>query len=149
MSGLLGPLLLKSGRVWGWFVPKTFQGLHFLFSGSLSWWIAIWVICPWNKFEEKKQCELEYNSLINRPFFCKHKLKTDNYIFFRPKYQTICQFLIHQLSWISMTSKKVPAHIFKIASNQSELQYKSLFFSITVFPRLVSAKTILFWIFKL
>ena len=37
MSGLLGPLLLKSRRVWGWLVPKTFQGLHFLFSGSLSW----------------------------------------------------------------------------------------------------------------
>ena len=25
-SGLLGPLLL---RFWGWFIPKTFQGLHF------------------------------------------------------------------------------------------------------------------------
>ena len=22
-----------------WLVPKTFQGLHFLFSGPLSWWI--------------------------------------------------------------------------------------------------------------
>ena len=47
----------KSRRVWGWFVPKTFQGLHFLFSGSLSWSIYIWAICPWNKFDEKAQCE--------------------------------------------------------------------------------------------
>ena len=56
MSGLLGPLLLKCCRVWGWFLPKTFQGLHFLFSGSLSWSIYIWAICPWNKFDEKAQC---------------------------------------------------------------------------------------------
>ena len=28
-----------------------------MFSVSLSWWIDIWVICPWNKFEEKAQCE--------------------------------------------------------------------------------------------
>ena len=27
----------------------------FLFSGSLSWWIAYWVISPGNKFEEKAQ----------------------------------------------------------------------------------------------
>ena len=47
------------GRVWGWFVPKlfTFQGLHFLFSGSLSWSIYIWAICPWNKFDGKAHCE--------------------------------------------------------------------------------------------
>ena len=44
-------------RVWGWFVPKNFQGLHFLFSESLSWRIAIWTICPWNKIEEKAQCD--------------------------------------------------------------------------------------------
>ena len=25
----------------------------------VTWWIAIWVICPWNKFEEKAQCEIE------------------------------------------------------------------------------------------
>ena len=29
MSGPLGPHLLKSCRVWWWFIPKTFQGLHF------------------------------------------------------------------------------------------------------------------------
>ena len=52
---LLGHLLLKSRRVWGWFVPKTF--LYFLFSGSLSWWIVIWVICLLNKFGEKAQCD--------------------------------------------------------------------------------------------
>ena len=46
----------KSRRIWGWFVPKTFQGLHFLYFESLSWWIAIWAICPWNKFEEKAKC---------------------------------------------------------------------------------------------
>ena len=57
-SRFLGPLLLKSCRVWGWFLPNTFQGLHFLFSGSLSWRIAIWTICPWNKFKEKAQCDL-------------------------------------------------------------------------------------------
>ena len=56
MSGLLGPLLLKNRRVWGWFVSKKFQWLHFFFSGSLSWWTAFWVICPWNEFEETEQC---------------------------------------------------------------------------------------------
>ena len=56
-SGLLGPLLLKSGRIWGWFFPKTFQGLHVLFSGSLSWSMNIWAIYPRNKFDEKAQCE--------------------------------------------------------------------------------------------
>ena len=47
--------------VWGWFIPKTFQGLHFLFSGSLSWLMYIWAKCPWNKFDEKAQCEHELN----------------------------------------------------------------------------------------
>ena len=56
MSRLLGPLLLKNRRFWGWFVPKKFQWLHFLFSGSLIWWTAFWVICLWNEFEETKQC---------------------------------------------------------------------------------------------
>ena len=56
-SGHLGPLLFKSGPVWGWFIPKTFQGLHSLFSRSLIWRIAIRTICLWNKFEEKAQCE--------------------------------------------------------------------------------------------
>jgi hypothetical protein len=37
-------------------VPKTVQGLHFLFSGPLRWSIYIWAICPWNKFDEKAQC---------------------------------------------------------------------------------------------
>ena len=56
-SGDLGPLMLKSLGVWGWFTPKNFQGEHFLFSGELIWLICFWVICPWNKFEEKVQCE--------------------------------------------------------------------------------------------
>ena len=57
MSGPLGPLLLKSRRVWGWFIQKTFQGLHFfLFSGELIWLIDFRVVCPWNKFGEKTQC---------------------------------------------------------------------------------------------
>ena len=56
MSRLLGPLLLKNRRFWGWFVPKNFQWLHLLFSGSVIWWTAFWVICPWNEFEETKQC---------------------------------------------------------------------------------------------
>ena len=54
----LVPLLLKSLGVWGWFIPKTFQGEHFLFSGELIWSICFWVICPWNKFEERWQCEI-------------------------------------------------------------------------------------------
>ena len=56
-SGDLGPLLLKSLGVWEWFIPKTFQGEHFLFSGELIWSICFWVIYPWNKFEEKEQCQ--------------------------------------------------------------------------------------------
>ena len=39
------------------FFSKTFQGLHFLFSGSLIWSIYIWAICPWNKFDDKGQCD--------------------------------------------------------------------------------------------
>ena len=31
MSGDLGPLLLKSLGIWGWFILETFQGEHFLF----------------------------------------------------------------------------------------------------------------------
>ena len=70
MSRLLGPHLVKSCRVWGWFVPKTFQGLIFLFSGSLTWWIAFWVICPWNKFEEKAQCTANIINVIFTVFTC-------------------------------------------------------------------------------
>ena len=55
--GLLGPLLLKSHRFLEYFLQSSFQGLHFLFFGSRCWRIAIWTICPWNKFEEKAQCE--------------------------------------------------------------------------------------------
>ena len=49
----------KSGGGWGWFFPKTFQGVHFLFSGSLSWLMYIWAICRWNKFDEKAQCKTD------------------------------------------------------------------------------------------
>ena len=61
----------QSHRVWGWFIPKTFQGEHFLFSGELIWSICFWVICPWNKFEEKAQCEavLYYTNLHDKDFF--------------------------------------------------------------------------------
>ena len=62
VSGHLGTLLVKSGRVWGWFIPNTFQGLHFVFSGAFSWSIYIWVICAWNKFEEKR-CVMTWNGL--------------------------------------------------------------------------------------
>ena len=34
------------------FISKAFQELHFLF----SWETGFWVICRWNKFEEKAQC---------------------------------------------------------------------------------------------
>ena len=67
MSGLLWPLLLKSRRVWGWFVPKTFQGLHFLFSWSLSWRTAFWVICSWNEFEEREQCAPDQRHVKKQP----------------------------------------------------------------------------------
>ena len=36
---------------------KNFSRATFLFSGEFIWSIDIWVICPWNKFEEKAQCE--------------------------------------------------------------------------------------------
>ena len=35
---------------------KNFSRATFLFFGSLSWWIVIRVICPWNKFKETAQC---------------------------------------------------------------------------------------------
>ena len=66
MSRPLGPLLLKSCRVWEWFNPKTFQGLHFLFSGELIWSIDIWVICPWNKFGKKRSVELSQSFVQSR-----------------------------------------------------------------------------------
>ena len=46
-----------TSKVAGGLFQNFFKDYTFLFSGSLSWWIAIWVICPWNKFEEKAQCE--------------------------------------------------------------------------------------------
>ena len=42
-----------------------FQGLHFLFSGSLSWLICFWVICLWNKFDKKAQCGGELGNWMN------------------------------------------------------------------------------------
>ena len=38
---------------------SSFQVLHFfLFSCPLRLSIYIWAICPWNKFDEKEQCEI-------------------------------------------------------------------------------------------
>ena len=56
-SGHLVPLQLKRHKVWGWFCSTNFQGLNFISSGELSWSICFWVICQWNKFEEKAQCD--------------------------------------------------------------------------------------------
>ena len=36
---------------------KSFSRATFLCPGELMWWIDIWVICQWNKFGEKVQCE--------------------------------------------------------------------------------------------
>ena len=52
MSESLGYFLLRSCRVWGYFNPKTFQGINILLSGEIDFW----VICPQNKFGEKGQC---------------------------------------------------------------------------------------------
>ena len=41
----------------GCFIPKTFQELNFISSGALSLLKCFWVICSWNTFEEKAQCE--------------------------------------------------------------------------------------------
>ena len=37
---------------------KNFSRATFFFSGSLSWLMYIWDIYPWNKFDEKAQCEI-------------------------------------------------------------------------------------------
>ena len=66
-SGLPGPILLKSCWVWGWVVPKTFQGLHFVFPGSLSCWIDIWAIRQWNKFEEKSAVWVRWLAVEKNP----------------------------------------------------------------------------------
>ena len=63
-SGHLGPLLLKIWGIWGWFYSKNFSRATFLFPGSLSWLICFWVICLWNKFEERAQCEPELKSWL-------------------------------------------------------------------------------------
>ena len=39
----------------GGLFQKNTNGYIFV-SGSLIWWTAFWVICPWNEFEETKQC---------------------------------------------------------------------------------------------
>ena len=49
--------MTKSSRIWGWFYSKEIQGLHFMFFGELISSICFWVICPWNKIEEKAHCE--------------------------------------------------------------------------------------------
>ena len=38
------------------FLPNFFQVLYFISPVELIWLIGFWVICPWNKFEEKAQC---------------------------------------------------------------------------------------------
>ena len=87
MSRLLGPLLLKNRRFWGWFVPKKIQWLHFLFSVSVIWWTAFWVICPWNEFEETEQCETGCQCLLvalsfwSRIWFSKKKTRCHNLVF--------------------------------------------------------------------
>ena len=63
-SGLLGPLRLTSLGVWGWFTQKIYKGLHFLFSGSLSWSIYICAKYPWNKFDKKAQCAPLWGDLV-------------------------------------------------------------------------------------
>ena len=57
--------------VGGLFVPKNYQWLHFLFSGSVIWWTAFWVICRWNEIEETKQC-------VKEGFFQKVMAKSSN-----------------------------------------------------------------------
>ena len=65
-----GLLLVKKGRQLGYVILfdicvfvwiNTFEeGSHcyiFAFWGGLSWLMYIWVICPWNKFGKKAQCE--------------------------------------------------------------------------------------------
>ena len=52
----LGPSLGFFGGLTLFYFGLLWQvGCRYTYSGSLSWWIAIWVICPWNKFEEKAQ----------------------------------------------------------------------------------------------
>jgi hypothetical protein len=75
ISGHLGPLLVKNAGFEGGFISKTFQGLHFLLSGSLSWSIHFWVICPWNKFEEKAQ----YETGISKAFWTEVKKRDKKY----------------------------------------------------------------------
>ena len=56
---ILGLSCSKVARFEHGFIPKTFPGLHFLFSWGLIWLILFWTICLWNKFEEKAQCVSE------------------------------------------------------------------------------------------
>ena len=48
-------------------LSKNFSRATFLFSGSLSWSIYIWAIYPWNKFDEKAQCDVQLRKNVNRP----------------------------------------------------------------------------------
>jgi len=74
----LEPLLLKSSGVWGWFIYHLFKGYIFILC-PLRWSICIWAICPWNKFDEKAQCEVKCANLPNesnlkRNNFCTIKI---------------------------------------------------------------------------
>ena len=73
--GIKGLSCSKVARFEGGFIQKTFPGQHYLFSWGLIWSMYFLTICPWNKFEEKAQCEavwhLIFNCLLNEePPYC-------------------------------------------------------------------------------
>ena len=67
--------------IWQFHRSKDFEAMKagksaiFLFSGGLIWLIYFWTICPWNKFEEKAQCEslLCKNFILQNLTHCKQK----------------------------------------------------------------------------
>ena len=66
-SRLLGPLLLKNHGLEGSLFQKIINGYIFYFLGQLFGGQLFWVICPWNEFEETKQCDKSCGKLVVAP----------------------------------------------------------------------------------
>ena len=94
-QGILG---LSCSKVAGFEMgsnPKTFQGLYFLFSRELNLSIYFWVVSPWNKFEEKVQCEMELVS--SQMYLCGLEFLQDSKLFM----WSISFWLVQRLLWNS------------------------------------------------
>ena len=99
--GHLGSLQLKKRGVWGWFIPKTFQGLHFLFSGELIWLIYIFELFACETNLQKKRSV----------FLCVCKLQIANWeVLFWFAHRIKSSYVWYVILNISQIALRPPTH---------------------------------------